>query len=112
MTLVGLANSFCEPKQPLCHICLSIVALAESWHNDLLDQCNVYSFPAAPGDLVVAAAPAAHWGQGFKRWCGFVAESFNAIVVHSTRRHGFRRLEYDYLNDNGYCKGCLKTFHI
>ena len=90
---------------------MSIVALAEAWHSELLIQCNVYSFPPIPGEVVGPAAPVVHREQGFKCWCGFVAESFNAIVVHSTHRHGFRRPEYAYLNDNGYCKGCLKTFH-
>ena len=45
---------------------MSIVALAESWHNNLLDQFNLYSFPAAPGDLVAAVTPAIHREQGFK----------------------------------------------
>ena len=32
---------------------MSFVALAESWHNDLLDQCNLYSFPASQGILLL-----------------------------------------------------------
>ena len=90
---------------------MSIVVLAEAWHNYVLEQCNVFYFPPIPGDLVVRAVPDVNREQGFKSWCGCVADSFNAIEVHSAHRHGFRRPEYAYLNDTEYCKGCLKTFH-
>ena len=36
---------------------MSIVAFAEAWHNEVLEQSNVFSFPPIPGDLVVHHVP-------------------------------------------------------
>ena len=90
---------------------LSVTEIASTWHSELLGLCDTYGFPggveAEPDGLDQAPQELSH----FRCWCGYVAASFPSLVVHATHRHGFRKPEYPYLNDDGYCRGCLQTFH-
>ena len=86
----------------------SIVTIADAWHSDLMDQCDAHQFPGAVA--AVEDRPDAD-RFSYKCWCGHLANSFTTLVVHSTHRHGFRKPDYAYLNDEGYCPGCLRTYH-
>ena len=72
---------------------LSVTGIAQVWHREFLEQCDLFCFPRP-----IACADRAEDGDGdpsfFKRWCGFVAQGFASFAVRSTHQHGFRQPEY------------------
>ena len=88
----------------------SVTGLAKSWHEDLLRQCDLYAFPGSQGKL--QGPVAGDIGDlHYKCWCGSVFQGFQGLVTHAVHRHGYRRQEYAYLNDDGKCFGCLQIYH-
>ena len=75
-------------------------------------MAHSYGAPAdahAPTDDIAAVDALA---DDYVCWCGFRDTSYRSLVMHATRRHGYRKGAYSYVTECGTCLACLRCFHM
>ena len=90
------------------HWCLT--TLGNYWESQVRILADSLLIPLIP-DGVAAVVVDAPRPVVFECWCSFTSKIFAGLVNHAAAKHGYKRKAYDYVNEEGHCFGCLRTFH-